>query len=40
MHEVSWEGLALSKGIYFCRFKALDAIKGDVKFAKTVRVIF
>lgn len=40
VHEFAWEAPSASKCVYFCRFKAIDAVKGDVKFTKTVRMIF
>nr|CAI78694.1 hypothetical protein [uncultured Gammaproteobacteria bacterium] len=40
VHFMEWKASSLSKGVYFCRFKALDAVSGAVKFSKTTRLIF
>jgi hypothetical protein len=39
-YQFSWDGSHLSRGIYFCRFKAADSDDGDAKFTKTVRIVF
>jgi|GEM_PF-3179367 hypothetical protein len=39
-YQYSWDGSHLSRGIYFCRFKAADADDSDHGFTKTIRLVF
>jgi hypothetical protein len=39
-HQLAWDGSHLSRGIYFCRFKAGDSENAEPKFVKTLRLIF
>ncbi len=38
--EFSWNSPQLSRGIYFCRFKAFDKNSSENKFIKTLRIVF
>jgi hypothetical protein len=40
IHFVEWNVSGLSRGVFFCRFKAMDAVSGSLKFSKTTRLIF
>jgi len=39
-YQFTWDGSHLSRGIYFCRFKAADSESADPKFIKTIRLVF
>jgi Abnormal spindle-like microcephaly-assoc'd, ASPM-SPD-2-Hydin len=39
-YQFSWDGSHLSRGIYFCRFKAADSDDADPKFMRTIRIVF
>ena len=38
--QFSWDGSHVSRGIYFCKFKAADSDDADPKFMKTIRIVF
>jgi hypothetical protein len=39
-YQFTWDGSHLSRGIYFCRFKASDSEAAEPKFVKTIRLVF
>jgi hypothetical protein len=39
-YQFTWDGSHLSRGIYFCRFKASDQGGADNNCVKTIRVVF
>jgi hypothetical protein len=39
-YQFTWDGSHLSRGIYFCRFKAAESEAAEPKFVKTIRLVF
>jgi hypothetical protein len=39
-YQFTWDGSHLSRGIYFCRFKAADSEAAEPRFVKTIRLVF